>query len=38
VNGGFLDFPLLIALLAYALLHLALRGLVRLVAGEPRRI
>jgi YggT family protein len=33
VNGGFLDFPLLIALLAYALLHLAIRGLMRLVAG-----
>jgi YggT family protein len=33
VNGGFLDFPLLIAILAYALLHLAVRGLLRLVAG-----
>jgi YggT family protein len=33
VNGGFLDFPLLIALLAYALLHLAVRGLLRLIAG-----
>lgn len=33
VNGGMLDFPLLIALLAYALLHLAIRGLLRLVAG-----
>lgn len=33
VNGGMLDFPLLIALLAYALLHLAVRGLLRLVAG-----
>jgi YggT family protein len=33
VNGGFLDFPLLIAVLAYALLHLAVRGLLRLVAG-----
>jgi uncharacterized protein YggT (Ycf19 family) len=33
VNGGFLDFPLLIALLAYALLHMAIRGLIRLMAG-----
>jgi uncharacterized protein YggT (Ycf19 family) len=33
INGGFLDFPLLIALLAYALLHLAVRGLLRLIAG-----
>jgi uncharacterized protein YggT (Ycf19 family) len=33
VNGGVLDFPLLIALLAYALLHMAVRGLLRLVAG-----
>jgi YggT family protein len=34
VNGGVLDFPLVIALLAYFLLHLAVRGLLRLVAGE----
>jgi YggT family protein len=33
VNGGYLDFPLLIAVLAYALLHLAVRGLLRLVGG-----
>lgn len=33
VNGGMLDFPLLIAVLAYALLHLAVRGLLRLIAG-----
>jgi uncharacterized protein YggT (Ycf19 family) len=33
LNGGVLDFPLLIAILAYALLHMALRGLLRLVAG-----
>jgi YggT family protein len=33
VNGGVLDFPLLIAVLAYALLHLAVRGLLRLFAG-----
>jgi YggT family protein len=35
VNGGFLDFPVLIALLAYALLHMAIRGLLRLVMS-PR--
>jgi uncharacterized protein YggT (Ycf19 family) len=34
VNGGFLDFPLLVALLAYALLHMAIRGLIRLMAGS----
>jgi uncharacterized protein YggT (Ycf19 family) len=34
VNGGFMDFPLLIALLAYALLHMAIRGLIRLMAGS----
>jgi YggT family protein len=34
LNGGVLDFPLLIAVLAYALLHLAVRGLLRLVAGS----
>jgi YggT family protein len=33
VNGGVFDFPLLIAVLAYALLHLAVRGLLRLFAG-----
>jgi YggT family protein len=36
VNGGFIDFPLIIAVLAYALLHLAVRGLLRFVAGERR--
>jgi YggT family protein len=35
VNGGYLDFPLLIAVLAYALLHMAIRGLIRLLAGRP---
>lgn len=34
VNGGVMDFPLIIALLAYALLHLAVRGLLRLIAGS----
>lgn len=33
VNGGLLDFPLIIALLAYVLLHGAVRGLLRLLAG-----
>ncbi|HSJ23325.1 MAG TPA: YggT family protein [Longimicrobiales bacterium] len=35
VNGGFLDFPILIALLAYALLHMAVRGLLKLMIS-PR--
>jgi YggT family protein len=34
VNGGFMDFPLIIALLAYMLLHMATRGLLRLIAGR----
>jgi YggT family protein len=34
VNGGMLDFPLLIALLAYALLHMAVRGLLKLMVGR----
>ncbi|HSJ05923.1 MAG TPA: YggT family protein [Longimicrobiales bacterium] len=34
VNGGVLDFPLLIAVLAYALLHAAVRGLLRLMVGS----
>jgi uncharacterized protein YggT (Ycf19 family) len=34
INGGALDFPLLIALLAYILLHIAVRGLLRLLAGD----
>jgi YggT family protein len=36
VNGGFIDFPLMIAVLAYALLHIAIRGLLRLIAGSAR--
>jgi uncharacterized protein YggT (Ycf19 family) len=35
MNGGVLDFPILIALLAYALLHMAVRGLLRLMIS-PR--
>jgi uncharacterized protein YggT (Ycf19 family) len=34
VNGGVLDFPLLIAVLAYALLHMAVRGLLRLLVSR----
>jgi YggT family protein len=34
LNGGVLDFPLVIALLAYVLLHIAIRGLLRLLAGD----
>jgi uncharacterized protein YggT (Ycf19 family) len=33
-NGGMLDFPLIIAVLAYILLHIAVRGLLRLIAGD----
>jgi YggT family protein len=33
VNSGVLDFPLLIAILGYALLHLAVRGLLRVLSG-----
>jgi YggT family protein len=35
VNGGVFDFPLIIAMLAYALLHMAVRGLLRLLGGSP---
>lgn len=31
---GYFDFPLLIAIAAYALLHLAVRGLIRLLASR----
>jgi YggT family protein len=34
LNGGVLDFPVVIALLAYVLLHIAVRGLLRLIAGD----
>jgi YggT family protein len=34
MNGGVLDFPVVIALLAYVLLHIAVRGLLRLIAGD----
>jgi YggT family protein len=35
MNGGVMDFPVLIAILAYALLHMAVRGLLRLMIS-PR--
>lgn len=38
INGGVFDLPLIIAMLAYVLLHLAVRGLLRLLAGTPARI
>jgi YggT family protein len=38
INGGVLDFPVIIALLAYVLLHLAVRGLLRVVAGDRTAI
>jgi YggT family protein len=34
INGGVMEFPVIIALLAYVLLHLAVRGLLRLLAGD----
>ena len=34
LDGGFLDFPIIIALMAYGLLHVALRGLVRVIQGR----
>jgi YggT family protein len=34
VDGGFIDYPILIALLAYGLLHAAVRGLVRVIGGR----
>jgi uncharacterized protein YggT (Ycf19 family) len=36
VNGGALDFPLIIALLAYVVLHIAVRGLLRLLMSSDR--
>jgi YggT family protein len=37
LNGGVLELPILIAVLGYLLLHMAIRGLVRVIAG-PRRV
>lgn len=34
IEGGYLDFPLVIAVLAYILLHVAMRGMLRLIAGD----
>lgn len=36
LEGGFVDYPVLIALMAYGLLHIAARGLVRVIAGQRR--
>jgi uncharacterized protein YggT (Ycf19 family) len=36
IDGGFIDFPVIIALLAYGLLHVAIRGLLRLGASGGR--
>ena len=33
-GGGLIDFPLIVALLVYALLHLAVRGLLRVLTGQ----
>jgi hypothetical protein len=37
VDGSYLDAPVVIAVLAYALLHLAVRGLIRVIEGRPAR-
>lgn len=34
VDGGYLDFPVVIAILAYVLLHTAVRGLIRVAQGR----
>ncbi len=34
IDGGTIEFSIIIALLAYFLLHLAIRGLLRLLAGD----
>lgn len=34
IDGGVIDFPLIIALLAYAVLHIAIRGLIRLTVVD----
>jgi uncharacterized protein YggT (Ycf19 family) len=34
VDGGYFDFPIVIAILAYALLHIAVRGLIRVIEGR----
>lgn len=35
LDGGYLDLPLVVALIAYVFLHLAIRGLIRVIVG-PR--
>jgi len=35
LDGGYLDLPAVLALLAYVLLHVAVRGLLRVIAGRP---
>lgn len=37
LDGGYLDFPLAIALIAYVFLHLAIKGLIRVIVG-PRPV
>ena len=34
LDGGSVDFPILIALMGYGLLHVAIRGLVRVIQGR----
>jgi uncharacterized protein YggT (Ycf19 family) len=35
VDGSYFDAPIVIALLAYLLLHVAVRGLIRVIEGRP---
>jgi uncharacterized protein YggT (Ycf19 family) len=35
VDGGYVDFPIVVAMLAYVLLHVAVRGLFRVIQGRP---
>ena len=35
VDGSYVDLPILVAILAYVLLHVAIRGLIRVIEGRP---
>jgi uncharacterized protein YggT (Ycf19 family) len=35
VDGSYVDLPILVAILAYVLLHVAIRGLLRIIEGRP---
>jgi uncharacterized protein YggT (Ycf19 family) len=34
-DGGYVDLPILVAMLGYVLLHVAVRGLIRVIEGRP---